>query len=276
MTCAELEHVLPEIVDGPRSAEQEAHLSSCAACAGIVADLNLISRESVALQASEEPSLRVWNSIAGTLHEWESEMDLIAEQARLLQASEEPSPRVWNSIQATLGQWQSEDALVAEQARDLQASEEPSPRVWNSLEIALRQEGLIRKPERDLLVAAAAPRRWSWAWLAPVAAALLVAGTMVYERGDAPVALQQLAMGRAPMAAVTINEDQQMMEAIASRAPAMRASYESNLRNVNAYIQDAEQSVKSDPNDEEAQESLVNAYEQKSMLYEMALDRSLP
>lgn len=276
MTCAELEHVLPEIVDGPRSAEQEAHLTSCPACASVVADLNLISRESVTLQASEEPSLRVWSSIAATLQEWESEMDLISEQARLLQASEEPSPRVWNSIQATLGEWRAEEDLVSEQARMLQASEEPSPRVWNSLEIALRQEGLIRKPAGDRLVAAGSPRRWSWAWLAPVAAALLVVGTMVYEHGDAPVALQQLATARVPIAAATISEDQQMMEAVASRAPAMRASYESNLRNVNAYIHDAEQTVKSDPNDEEAQESLVNAYEQKSMLYEMALDRSLP
>ena len=274
MTCAELEHVLPEIVDGRRSAEQEAHLRSCPVCASVVADLNVISENAKGLQASEEPSPRVWSSIAATVGQWQEEMDLISHEARLLQASEEPSPRVWSAIQANLEEWHSEMELVSAEARRLQDAE-PSPRVWNSLEIALRQEGLIRKPQPDRLVTAGSRRPWVWAWMAPVAAALLVVGTMVYERGDAPLK-QDLAVGRAPMAAATLTEDQQMLEAVSSRAPAMRTVYENNLRNVNDYIHDAEQTVKDNPTDEEAQESLVNAYAQKSMLYEMALDRSLP
>jgi hypothetical protein len=56
----------------------------------------------------------------------------------------------------------------------------------------------------------------------------------------------------------------------------MRAAYAANLKSVNDYIRDAEESVKSDPNDEEAQQSLMAAYEQRAMVYEMALDRSLP
>ena len=274
MTCAELEYVLPEIVDGRRSAEQEAHLHSCPECASVVADLNAISENARVLQASQEPSPRVWSSIAATVGQWQAEMDLISREARLLQASEEPSPRVWSAIQANLDEWHSEMELVSAGARQLQDSE-PSPRVWNSLEIALRQEGLIRQPHQDRLVAAGSRRPWVWAWMAPVAAALLVVGTMVYQRGDAPIK-QEIAIGRAPMAAVTLSEDQQMLEAVASRAPAMRTVYENNLRSVNSYIHDAEQTVKDNPTDEEAQESLVNAYAQKSMLYEMALDRSLP
>ena len=60
------------------------------------------------------------------------------------------------------------------------------------------------------------------------------------------------------------------------RAPMMRAAYESNLKDVNNYIRDAQESVNADPNDEEAQQALMDAYGQKSMIYEMALDRSLP
>ena len=56
----------------------------------------------------------------------------------------------------------------------------------------------------------------------------------------------------------------------------MRASYAANLRDVNSYIRDAEESVKIDPNDEQAQKYLMDAYEQKSIVYEMAMDRSLP
>jgi hypothetical protein len=48
------------------------------------------------------------------------------------------------------------------------------------------------------------------------------------------------------------------------------------LRDANAYIQDAKASVDADPTDEEAQQALMDAYGQKSMIYQMALDRSLP
>ena len=274
MTCAEFEHVLPEIVDGERTAEQQAHLSSCAACAGVVADLNLIVQQAESLQAEEDPHPRVWTSIAATLSQWEAEMDEISAQARRLQAADEPSPRVWNSIQATLDEWQSEMKLVTAEARQLQEAEEPSPRVWNSLEIALRREGLIHPPHRDQAAASWA-RRLHWAWLAPVAAALLVMGTTLYQRGDAPASEHKMASAELPDD-VKMSEDQQMLDALALRSPAMRVDYENNLRNVNSYIQDAEASLRSDPNDEQAQESLVNAYEQKSMLYDMALDRTLP
>jgi len=265
MTCAEMEHVLPEIAEGVRTADQEAHLQNCRECSGVLADVLEIRQQARSLQASEEPSPRVWHSISTTLGEWRSETDLIAEQARELQASEEPSPRVWDSIQATLKEWRSEMNEISEEAKVL-ADAEPSPRVWNSLEIELRKEGLIRRPEP--LVPALRSPGWRWAWLAPVAAALVVVGVTLYERGDVP-------QRTTPITASAL-EDQKMLEAVGLRAPAMRAVYENNLRSVNAYIRDAEQSVKDDPTDPQAQESLVNAYEQKSMVYEMALDRSLP
>jgi DNA-binding SARP family transcriptional activator len=63
---------------------------------------------------------------------------------------------------------------------------------------------------------------------------------------------------------------------VESRTPALRAAYENELRNVNAYIRDAEQSVETDPNDEEAQQTLMEAYGQKAVVYELAMDRSLP
>jgi hypothetical protein len=239
MNCAELQGVLPEIIDGGRSVEQEAHLSSCSACSGLVSDLHLIAQE-----------------------------------ARTLQASEEPSPRVWNSIEHTLRQWEREMTSIAEQARTLQASDEPSPRVWNSIAIALRQEGLIRQPQREPVLAPTLLQRWSRAWMLPVAAVLLVvAGIRLYKPASvsAPAARQAAVTG--PPEA---NDDKQFLDAIASTSPTMRAQYEVNLQHVNAYIQDAKASVEADPNDEEAQQSLMDAYDQRAMVYEMAMDRSLP
>ena len=63
MNCVEFQRILPEIIDGGRNAEQEAHLTSCSACSGLVSDLNDISREARRLRGSEEPSPRVWSSI---------------------------------------------------------------------------------------------------------------------------------------------------------------------------------------------------------------------
>jgi hypothetical protein len=71
-----------------------------------------------------------------------------------------------------------------------------------------------------------------------------------------------------------MTDDQQLLQSVARRAPAMKDVYEANLRDVNSYIRDAQESVKNNPNDEEAQQSLSYAYEQRAMVYEMAVDRS--
>ncbi len=171
---------------------------------------------------------------------------------------------------------------ISLQARSLQACEEPSPRVWSSIEIALRQEGLIRQPSsRELAKVHAFPSRWRSAWLLPVAAALLVAAGIVrYERGTSSTMPLQVATSTAPdelqVKIATSADDQQLLQVLAEKSPAVRASYEANLQNVDSYIRDAEASVKNNPNDEEAQRYLSNAYEQKAMVYEMALDRTLP
>jgi hypothetical protein len=70
--------------------------------------------------------------------------------------------------------------------------------------------------------------------------------------------------------------DEQLLQLVSSRSPALLASYQAGLRDVNSYIQDAEQSVQTHPNDLEAQRYLMDAYDQKAMVYEMALNRSLP
>jgi len=212
MTCTEFEQVLPDITGGDREFEQEQHLRSCSACRSLVSDLKAISQ----------------------------------------------------------------------QARSLQACEEPSPRVWNSIEIALRQEGLIRQPSRgEPAKVHSFPSRWRSAWLLPVAAILLVtAGIVQYKHAanQNVVQVAPAAASRTQLASLPTEEtmaDQQLLQSVAQRAPAMRDVYEANLRDVNSYIRDAQESVKNNPNDEEAQQSLAYAYEQRAMVYEMAVDRSL-
>ena len=63
MNCAEFQEVLPEVIEGGRTAEQESHLKSCPVCSGLVADLDLIASEARQLQDVAEPNPRVWTSI---------------------------------------------------------------------------------------------------------------------------------------------------------------------------------------------------------------------
>jgi negative regulator of sigma E activity len=168
---------------------------------------------------------------------------------------------------------------ISRQARLLQGAEEPNARVWNSIEIALRQEGLIRERKQMPFLVASRPARSRIAWLIPAAAVILLTfGVVQHERSTVQTS-QQTPVRSTPtseIADASGPDDQQLLEAVSRRTPAMRASYEANLRDVNSYIRDAEESVKIDPNDAQAQQYLMNAYEQKSMVYEIAMNRSLP
>jgi hypothetical protein len=172
--------------------------------------------------------------------------------------------------------------LIASTAVSLRAAEEPSPRVWNSLEIALRQEGLIRaqRPNRSLIPALGS--RWGWSrWMVPAAAALLITlGLYVHQRSAVPeVAIKpkpQVIAEPVSDAAVAGLNDDDLLQEVAQQSPAMKAEYTDDLRRVNEYIQDAKATVAANPNDEEARRSLMEAYQEKAMLFELAMDRSLP
>jgi hypothetical protein len=174
-------------------------------------------------------------------------------------------------------------ALIIGAAPDLLETDEPSPRVWNSIEIQLRQEGLIRpqRPEPSTipsLAASALVSRWGWArLLVPATALLVLIGIYVNQRSRMP---QPTAQESAP--AVTSDatlaglNDDELLQEVSSQSPAMREQYTDNLRRVNDYIADAKRSVDADPYDQDARRSLMEAYQQKSMLFELAVDRPLP
>jgi hypothetical protein len=113
----------------------------------------------------------------------------------------------------------------------------------------------------------------------PAAAALLVgAGILLFPHtnGGGANTTQKAALHTGAAKSTSDQSDEQLLQEVSMRAPMMRAAYDSNLKDVNNYIRDAQESVNADPNDEEAQQALMDAYGQKSMIYEMALDRSLP
>ena len=181
-------------------------------------------------------------------------------------------------------------ALVAEldfiisSATDLRAAEEPSPRVWNSIEIALRKEGLIRPQRTGGSVLPSFGSRWAWSrWMLPAAAALLIAvGVYVRQHSPTqPVAKNdtpaQVAVPDGALAGLNLAglNDDDLLQEVAQLSPAQQAQYKDNLRHVNDYIRDAKGVVDDNPNDEEARRSLLEAYQEKAMLFDLAMDRSL-
>jgi hypothetical protein len=171
--------------------------------------------------------------------------------------------------------------FISSQARLLQEAEDPSPAVWNMLEIRLRREGLVHDGEIRELVPARSSlleffRRRRLAWLVPVVAALMiVTGVKLFRPAGAgdtnPVAR---VAAPAPATPIMSSEDQQVLNTVGARFPARQAKYRTNLEEANSYIRDAEQSIKNDPNDVYSQQLLINAYEQKQMLYDLAVNRA--
>jgi hypothetical protein len=258
MTCSEVERVLPELLDGASDGafptEFETHVKCCPACSDLVSDLKLIASE----------------------------------------------------------------------ARQLAATEEPAPRVWVRIAAELRAEGLIREPEsapaRPMLVPASPRWRWSALWLAPVAAAVLAAGSYVIGHKPTPQVAQQQAplpqetspasatpaasspsvtapappqeakksakptdvgrngngMGPAVEAAVEPEpsaEDQQFLSVVSTLGSSTRATYQNQLKAVNADIRETQAYVDRNPGDADARQHLMDAYQQKALLYQIALDR---
>ena len=170
--------------------------------------------------------------------------------------------------------------VIACSAGDLRAAHEPDPRVWKSIEASLKREGLIRPQRRNLSLLPSLGSQWSWArWMAP-AAALLLVSLGIYLRQHSQTAdtgAQNIATPTAIVsdAAIAGLNDDDLLQEVGLQSPALQEQYADNLRHVNQYIQDAKNSVAADPDDEEARRTLMEAYEQKAMLFELALDRSL-
>ena len=165
---------------------------------------------------------------------------------------------------------------IAEAAKLLVPMEEPSPKVWHGIQNSLRREGLLRPaggPERlEPFLISGAGRSHFYRWAGATAAVLMVLALIAYQailhNQRAPVAHNS---GSAAVFASPFDDsDQQLLSELSAGAPEMRPSYEKSLASVNDYIRDAKQAAQENPDDSDAQNQLLNAYEQKAALYQMA------
>jgi len=266
MKCSDVERVLPELLDGAPDgaspsgdsvqADLETHLKSCPACADLISDLKLIAGEARQLAATEEPAARVWLRIAAEL------------RAEGLIREPEPAParpvlvptfprRRWTSTAWWLAPVAAAALVVA---GSYVVSHRPAPPVakQQAPAPAMTSPAAVTSPTSE---AAATPSR-SVPAPAPQQLAQSAKPAGIVESAVPP------AVEPGPS-----EEDQQFLSVVSTLAPAMRATYENELQAVNADIRETQAYVNRNPADADARQHLMDAYQEKALLYQIAMDR---
>lgn len=257
MTCADVQRVLPEIIDAGGDLEFEAHLKSCPACSELVNELEWIAAESRELAASQDPPDRVWVRISNQLRAEGIIRDQIEAARPVVMAR--PVQR-WNAwwlapvavaiIAAGAYQLGHRSAVTAPQV-----AQQPAPRQETAAapqpSEANQQVAQQKEP--------AAPSANHPAQLAKNL------GTRVSSRSTSAMP--------AEISPPATAEDEQFLSEVSQGAPTMRETYEQQLRAVNAEIRETQEYIKLHPEDLDARQHLLETYQQKALLYQMALDR---
>jgi hypothetical protein len=264
MTCSDVQRALPEVLDGGANSavatEFETHLKSCPDCSDLVSDLKRITSEARQLAATEEPAPGVWLRIAAELRAEGLISDATIPEPAFARTSAAPRPvlipasprRRWSAwwlapVAAGLvaaGSYvvRHKPAPVAQQQAPPTPTTAPAPVTAPDTETPAASSASVQAPAPQRLGRKSAPARD------------LLASTAQVE--PAPSA-----------------EDQQFLSVVSTRAPSMRATYENQLNAVNADIRETQAYVKRNPGDADARQHLMDAYQQKALLYQIALDR---
>jgi hypothetical protein len=276
MTCSDVERVLPELLDSTPVAvdtDFETHLKSCSACSDLVSDIRLISSEANQLAATDEPAPRVWAGIAAQLRA----EGLIRESGPTRRPVLLPSPsaRRW-----TTAWWLAPVAAAVLAAGAYVISHQPAAQVANSQAPNSQVQNL--KTNSVSAPSSATPdKAQDPATPAPVVATKSNVSTPTHPVTTAPIpqkAADSSELARTtPKPAAEVSEsndeDQQFLSVVSTRAPSMRATYESQLQAVNTNIRQVQEYLHRNPADMDARQQLMDAYQQKALLYQIALDR---
>jgi len=280
MKCCDVEQVLQELLDGEpdiafegRSSERtvemrrassdlEAHLKSCPACSELAADLKLISSQARQLAASEEPPSRVWVRIAAELHAEGLISQPTAIRPILVPTAAPRRWSLWWLAPVAAGLIVAGSYVVSHESAMQVARHHPATPVTNAATAPSPVPAPVPLPKTAAANPASVP--------AP-------ARQQLAQKESKPASLPETAAGQAfanaPGNEDQRAEDQQFLSVVSTLAPSARATYESELQAVNADIRETQAYVNRNPGDEDARQHLRDAYQQKALLYQIALDR---
>jgi hypothetical protein len=273
MKCSDVERLLPDIIDGttadgsaPGSAwtvadqylEIQSHLKSCPDCSELVSDLKWIASESRQLSNSEEPAPRVWVRIAAELR-----AEGIIKDSEMEPGRAPARPAIAPARQHRWSAWWLAPAAIAILAAgsyvlNHRASPQGTEQAAQgpAVQQTVPQQPATQQSSQQPLEQPAATQQ---AAKRPVVA-------------PAPVVAQN-PTEQAELSPPPSAEDQQFLSEVSDRAPSMRATYENQLRAVNAEIRETQAYIRQHPGELDARQHLMEVFQQKAMLYQMALDR---
>ncbi len=165
---------------------------------------------------------------------------------------------------------------IAEQAKLLVPMHEPSPRVWDNIERSL-ESGRASSPSRIEPRPESAKHHTAsiWrglGWAAGIAVLVLLTFTLLRPNLRNSQRIVDNAVAQpAVVAQPSQDVDNDDLQVLATLSPDMRKTYESGLKQVNLSIADAKKSLAANPEDETARALLAEAYQQKAMMYELAM-----
>jgi hypothetical protein len=286
MTCSDVRRVLPEMMDGaPESAfhnEFDDHVRHCPECSGLVSDLDLIASEAPRLAANEEPGPHVWAQIAaqlraeGVIRESANGESPVPEfQALPARSTLVPRSQSQFRFQRWSAWWLAPVAAVLIAAGAYVVNHKPAPPVAK-VQAPASSPAATGGSE----ISANAPASTAPPAVTPASTAVTSRATATSEHKAAKAGSEdEMASAAKSSAEKTLIEpetsadDQQFLSEVSTRAPSMRATYESQLRAVNADIRESQAYLDQNPGDADARQHLMDAYQQKALLYQIALDR---
>ena len=109
-----------------------------------------------------------------------------------------------------------------------------------------------------------------------LAATIAFANLLIHYQPHLPGSAASAQNGGALSVPITENDDQQLVSTLSKQDSVLGRAYDTGLKEANAYVTDAQQAVNRDPQDSMARQQLLEAYQQKETLYQMATARSLP
>jgi hypothetical protein len=257
MTCADVQRVLPEVIDAGGDLEFEAHLKSCPACSELVNELEWIAAESRELAGNQEPPDRVWVRISNQLRAEGIIRDEVEPARQVLAAR---PIRRWNTW------WLAPVAVAIVAAGAYQLGHRSAVTTTQVAQQATQQQQTPSAPEASATNPQVAQQT------EPPAPAANHPAEVAKNLGTRVSSRSSTATERVISAPASADDDQFLSE-VSQGAPTMRETYEKQLRAVNEEIRETQEYIRLHPEDLDARQHLLETYQQKALLYQMALDR---
>jgi len=269
MRCSDVERLLSDFVEGVGYPEFQAHLKACPHCAQLVADLKWIASESRHLAESDEPPARVWVNIANQLRSEGIIREPATAPAHIFVLERPRRSTAWWLVPVAA-------AIIAAGAYQL-THRAPAPVTQQAAQhpSAVQPPQPAQQSQASNEVAQSSPSTQTPSTKETPSTQAPSLGTTSSADSNpqsAPTVAKNLPE-QPEISPPASADDERFLSEVSQGAPSMRATYEDQLRAVNAEIRETQEYIKWHPGDLDARQHLMEVYQQKAMLYQMALDR---